>query len=76
MGVSHTHTHTHTHHTDTDTPKQTHTQRVEERRTTLPITQCVWGGEESSPQGQSAVTTDMTDRTVKGWEILPHPPRP
>ena len=70
----HTHTHTHTHrhrHTQTDT----HAESRGETHVAPNNTVCV-GGEESSPQCQSAVTTDMTDRTVKGWEILPHPPRP
>ena len=72
-GVGETHTHTHnTQHTQPDR----HTRR--EQRTETPRTPTrsvsVWG--EESSKGQSAVATDKTDRTVKGWEFLPHPPRP
>ena len=68
----------HTTHTDTNTHRHKHTQtdtHAESRGETHRApnyTVCVCGGVRvNSPQCQSAVTTDMTDRTVKGWEILP-----
>ena len=64
MRVSECESHTHTTHPDTDTPRQTHTQRVEERRSTHTTTQCVCGGERC---GWWGVEGEVVEACGRGW---------